>query len=95
MIHDLEQAIICILGLGYAGLPLAEAFSKSFKAIGFDTDIQKVKHLNQQTISTDSTKLTLTDNPREIAKADFIIIAVPTPVTKSKEPDLPYVRSAA
>ncbi len=84
--------LVCVVGLGYVGLPLAQAFSKSLKVIGFDTDSQKVNHLNQQTISTD---LTFTTNPREIAKADFIIIAVPTPVTRSKEPDLSYVKSAA
>jgi len=92
MIDKLEDAIVCIIGLGYVGLPLAEAFSKSLKVIGFDIDKSKVDHLSQQTISP---KLSFTANPREIAKADFIIICVPTPVTRSKEPDLSFVESAA
>ncbi|PIP48895.1 MAG: hypothetical protein COX14_02290 [Chloroflexi bacterium CG23_combo_of_CG06-09_8_20_14_all_45_10] len=44
-----------MIGLGYVGLPLAQALSKSFKVIGFDTDAKKVNQLNQQTIPTNST----------------------------------------
>ncbi|MBA7480176.1 UDP-N-acetyl-D-glucosamine 6-dehydrogenase [subsurface metagenome] len=87
-----SQAIVCVIGLGYVGLPLAEAFSRSLKVIGFDTDADKVKRLNQ---SNANQNLFLTDNPREISQADFIIICVPTPVTKSKEPDLFHVKAAA
>jgi UDPglucose 6-dehydrogenase/UDP-N-acetyl-D-galactosamine dehydrogenase len=87
-----NEAVICIIGLGYVGLPLAKTFSKSFKTIGFDTNAQKVNQLNQQTIPTN---LTMTTEPKEIMKADFVIICVPTPVTKSKEPDLSFVTSAA
>ena len=39
--NRLDKAVICIVGLGYVGIPLAEAFSKNFKAIGFDTDGDK------------------------------------------------------
>ena len=91
MRHDLEQAVVCVIGLGYVGLPLAQAFAKSLKVIGFDIDRQKLnelKALNQPALS-------FTADPKEISKADFIIICVPTPVTKSKEPDLSYVKSAA
>ena len=45
-VRNSEQAVICIIGLGYVGLPLAQAFSKSLKVIGFDTDTQKVDHLS-------------------------------------------------
>jgi len=103
-----NQATICIIGLGYVGLPLAEAFSKSLKVIGFDTDAQKVNQLmsqrsaisNQQselpTIDYGlSTTLSFTDAPKQIGQADFIIICVPTPVTASKEPDLSHIKSAA
>ena len=106
MKYHLEEAVVCIVGLGYVGLPLAEAFSKSLKVMGFDTDTEKVNQLRdrQSAISgrqseyrTDSsgltrpeTHLTFTTNPKDISKADFIIICVPTPVTKSKEPDLAH-----
>ena len=101
MKRNLEQAVICVIGLGYVGLPLAQAFSRSFKVIGFDVDESKVNQLKQQTILTNAidsaipTNLTITTNPEEIAKTDFIIIAVPTPLTKSKEPDLSFVKQAA
>ena len=43
MRNRLTEAVICIIGLGYVGLPLAEAFSRHFKVIGFDTNIKLVK----------------------------------------------------
>lgn len=87
-----NKAIVCIIGLGYVGLPLAEAFSRSFRVIGFDTNRDKVKELSQD---NDNQNLLITANPEEISKADFIIITVPTPVTKSRKPDLSHVKSAA
>ena len=51
-----HHPIVCIIGLGYVGLPLAQAFSKSVKVIGFDTDAQKVNQLvSQQSGSLQST----------------------------------------
>jgi len=91
---DLEQAVVGIIGLGYVGLPLARAFSNSLRVIGFDTDLAKVNQLCQQG-SISQPNLEFTADPGEISQADFIIICVPTPVTKSKEPDLGYIRSAA
>jgi len=46
-----NPAIVCIIGLGYVGLPLAQALSKNFNVIGFDTNENKVNQLNQQTAS--------------------------------------------
>jgi len=92
MKRNRDEAIVCIVGLGYVGLPLAEAFARSLRVIGFDIKGSQVEELNQ---SNNNQNLIFTDDPKEIAKADFIIICVPTPVTKSKEPDLSYVKSAA
>jgi len=92
------NSVVCVVGLGYVGLPLAEAFARSLKVIGFDTDAEKVHELNRNVThypSPITRNLTFTDDPREIGKADFIIICVPTPVTPSKDPDLSYVKSAA
>jgi len=83
------KAIVCIVGLGYVGLPLAEAFSKHLKVIGYDIDEKKVKELNEK-----GGDVEFTTHPQKIKQADFVIIAVPTPVMKSKEPDLSYVRFA-
>ena len=92
MTYNLEKAAVCVIGLGYVGLPLVEAFSKSLLVIGFDTDDSKVKRSSQ---AKTNHNITFTADSKEIRRADFIIICVPTPVTKSKEPDLSSVRSAA
>jgi len=89
---NLENAVVCIVGLGYVGLPLADAFSKSFQVIGFDIDKSLVRKLSHD---YNKPSLSFTNNPNEIKKADFVIICVPTPVTQSKEPDLSYIKSAA
>lgn len=89
---ELGQPTICAVGLGYVGLPLATAFSRHFKVIGFDINSHRVKELK---LNNNNQNLIITDNPQEIKQADFIIIAVPTPVTKSREPDLSCITSAA
>ena len=92
MDHKLKDKTVCIAGLGYVGLPLALAFSEHLKTIGFDVDDNKIKELNKE---NNNQNIAFTDDPDEIRSADFIIIAVPTPVTKSKDPDLSYIESAA
>jgi len=87
---DLTDKTVCVVGLGYVGLPLAEAFSKQIRTIGFDVDSAKVKRINGN-----NNGFLCTSNPSHINEADFILICVPTPVTKHKEPDLAYVCSAA
>jgi len=86
----LNEKIVCVVGLGYVGMPLAEAFAKHVRVIGFDINEKKVKTLKEQYPS-----LELTADPKFIKQADVVIIAVPTPVTKSKEPDLSPVISAS
>jgi UDPglucose 6-dehydrogenase/UDP-N-acetyl-D-galactosamine dehydrogenase len=92
MKEKLEQnkAIVCIVGLGYVGLPLAKAFSEYFEVIGYDVNEKKVKDLNDS-----GANIEFTTDPALIKQADFVIIAVPTPVTKSRDPDLSFVKSAA
>lgn len=81
---------ICIVGLGYVGMPLVEAFTKHLRVIGFDINEKKVKALKEA-----HPTLELTTDPTTIKRADVVIIAVPTPVTTHKEPDLTFVLSAA
>jgi len=88
---DLEGAVVCIVGLGYVGLPLAEAFAKNLKVVGFDINSNKIATLNQH---NSNPRLVFTDDPRKISEADFIIICVPTPITQSKDPDLTCVTNA-
>jgi len=87
----MKDKTVCIVGLGYVGLPLAKAFSKHLKTIGFDIDDDKIGDLN----NNNNDNLEFTTDPSKIKQADFVLICVPTPVTKSKEPDLRYVKSAA
>jgi UDPglucose 6-dehydrogenase/UDP-N-acetyl-D-galactosamine dehydrogenase len=89
--REMKNKTVCIVGLGYVGLPLAEAFSKHLKTIGFDVDNEKIRVLNND----NEANIEFTADPSKLKQADFVIIAVPTPVTKSKEPDLRYVKSAA
>jgi UDP-N-acetyl-D-galactosamine dehydrogenase len=81
--------VVCVVGLGYVGLPLAEQFVKHFRVIGFDIDREKIHRL-----ASKISGIEFTSDPSRIRDANFVIIAVPTPVTSSKEPDLSLVCSA-
>ena len=88
-----KEAVVCVVGLGYVGLPLAEVFSKHLKVIGYDISERRIKELR----SKNNINIKFTTDSSEISKSDFVLICVPTPITKSKskEPDLSYVKSAA
>ena len=76
----LENSTACIIGLGYVGLPLAQAFAKKLKVIGFDLDKQKVFALQKSpddrrpTTDDQNGNLTFTANPEKIRAADFFIL---------------------
>jgi UDPglucose 6-dehydrogenase/UDP-N-acetyl-D-galactosamine dehydrogenase len=89
----MKNKTVCIVGLGYVGLPLANAFSKHLKVIAFDVDEEKIRNLGNN--NNNESNVEFTSDPKKVKEADFVLIAVPTPVTKSKEPDLKYVKSAA
>lgn len=89
--ESIKNKTVCIVGLGYVGLPLAEAFSKHIKTIGYRRNQEAVDELN----SLSGNKIIATTDPAMIKEADFVIIAVPTPVTKAKDPDLEPVESAS
>ncbi len=94
---------ICVVGLGYVGLPLAVTFSKKYKVVGFDTNAQKVEELKSgidrtKEVTTDeltASSVVYTIDPQEIESCDFIVIAVPTPITEAKIPDLVPLLSAS
>ncbi|MFC1944838.1 nucleotide sugar dehydrogenase [Chloroflexota bacterium] len=90
-----SEPIICVVGLGYVGADLAEAFAKTTRVIGYDTDTKKIESLKQGGAATRPENLFYTADPKNMSQADFIIICVPTPVTKSKDPDLSYIENAA
>ena len=74
----MKDKTVSVVGLGYVGLPLANAFSKHLKTIGFDVDNEKIRLLKRN-----KDRIEFTTDPSKIKQADFVIIAVPTPVTKS------------
>jgi len=80
----MKQKTVCVVGLGYVGLPLAKAFSKHLKTIGFDIDDDKIGDLNNNNNNNNKGEnIEFTTDPSKIEHADSVIIAVPTPVTKS------------
>ncbi|EUJ21953.1 nucleotide sugar dehydrogenase family protein [Listeria grandensis FSL F6-0971] len=102
-----KEAVIAVMGLGYVGLPLAISFAEAgFQVIGFDPSESKVTLVNQgqsdimditsERLSTLIVKeqLVATTDSKSLAKADAIIICVPTPLTKSYEPDISYIVNA-
>lgn len=98
MKREIKNTAVCVIGLGYVGLPLAQAFAKYINVTGFDIDAKKIRKLQAQPSAAKQAKKhnpTFTNDPKAIGKADFNIICVPTPVTSSKEPDLRPVISAA
>lgn len=87
---------IAVVGLGYVGLPLAVAFGKVMPVIGFDIKKSRIRELQEGVDSTrevDSAdlrqaRLTFSSDPAILRQADFIIVAVPTPVDSANLPDL-------
>jgi len=94
---------IAIIGLGYVGLPLAVEFGKIIETIGYDINVDRVGELNAGTDSTletsaeelaSATLLKCTDDESLLAEANIYIVTVPTPIDRSKAPDLSPVISA-
>ncbi len=94
---------ICVVGLGYVGLPLAHAFAKAgYQTYGYDIDASRIEELQSGKDRTrelslkelQEARITLSDDPSVIGKAAFIILAIPTPVDQRSEPDLSLLLSA-
>lgn len=101
-----QEANIAIIGLGYVGLPLAVAFSKHVKVIGFDTDAARVESLlsgidHTQELDAHNLQealnqgLALTHNSHDLASCNVYIVTVPTPINENKEPDLRHLLEAS
>ena len=103
-----ENANICVIGLGYVGLPLVFALLKqNYNVIGFDVDAVKINKLkagksyiknyaDQDIVEINRTeRFTCSNDPDILTIADVILICVPTPLTKNREPDMTYVKETA
>ena len=77
------------MGLGNVGLPLDGAFSEHLHTVGFD-----IIQLKTDSLKVTDSKIQATNDPYAIKDADLVLICVPTPVTKAKDPDLLPVQSA-
>jgi UDP-N-acetyl-D-galactosamine dehydrogenase len=99
------MATVAVVGLGYVGLPLAVEFGKKYRTIGFDLSEEKVDAYRRRVDPTGEVsneefgaakRLEVTTNARALREADFIIIAVPTPVDAAHRPDFgPLVSASA
>src|SRR3989344_490103 len=92
---------ICVVGLGYVGLPLACLLSTKYDVTGFDINQDKIEDLKKgidETGEVENLKKYIIEysaDPAVIKQANFIIVAVPTPIDDNKEPDLRPVKSAS
>ncbi len=92
---------IAVIGLGYVGLPLALAFAKKFKVIGYDYNKSKIQDYKAgkdytKTFNEElkNSSILFTSDSNKLKEAKFFIIAVPTPLNKDKTPDLSLVENA-
>src|SRR5438067_3858567 len=103
-----KRARVGVIGLGYVGLPLATEFAgKGLRATGFEVDATKVAKINSgesyigdvksESINhnVDTDRLSATTDFGELKDCDAIVICVPTPLRKTKEPDVSYILAAA
>jgi UDP-N-acetyl-D-glucosamine dehydrogenase len=103
-----RRAVVGIIGLGYVGLPLAVEFARGgFRVIGFEVDESRIGIINQgrsyipdvrtEIVRTlvERKQLSATLDFSELKETDVVIICVPTPLRKTKEPDISYILSAS
>ncbi len=110
LLKRIEQndVVVGVVGLGYVGLPLLMEFvEQNFKTIGFDIDQKKVdmlndgksyiKHIAEERVKEvrDSKLFEATTDFKRIKEVDCVLIAVPTPLTKHREPDMSYIIGTA
>lgn len=95
---------ICVIGLGYVGLPLAVEFGKSRSVIGFDNNPKRIKELNQGIDLTkecskenllNSSHLKFSCHENDLKDAEIYIVTVPTPIDASNNPDLAMLKNAS
>ena len=105
MYHQLTSgtATISVVGLGYVGLPIALAFAKKVRVIGFDINEERINLMKEgvdpsgeiEPKEFEGCDITFTANADDLKNADFHIVAVPTPINQSHQPDLTPLISAS
>jgi len=103
MVQD-KELVLAMVGLGYVGLPLAIEFAKAgVDTIGFDIKEKRIEELRQNMDSSNETSsdelakapIKYTTDPSQLKRANFIIVAVPTPVDEFNQPDLAIVEKTS
>src|SRR4249919_807431 len=99
------KSTVAVVGLGYVGLPLAVEFGKKYRTIGFDLSADKVNAYKRYVDPTGEVSeaelraargLSVSTDPAALREADFVIVAVPTPVDDAHRPDFaPLVGASA
>jgi len=102
------QSVIAVIGLGYVGLPLIMAFNKiGFSVLGFDVNKEltellmkgksRIAHIPSNDVQTmvDTGRFEATTDFSKISNADAILICVPTPLNRHRDPDLSFIRATA
>src|SRR3954462_14489632 len=99
-----KLATVTVVGLGYVGLPVAVAFGRERPTIGYDLSKKRIENLRHHVDATGevstadllaSRHLKVTASPGELSQADFVIVAVPTPINAARQPDLAPLESAS
>ena len=98
-----KERTLCVIGLGYVGLPIALAFSRHVRVIGFDISAERIAMMQRGEDPSDElppeafegADITFTANPDELREASFFVIAVPTPVDDHRVPDLTPLTKAS
>src|SRR5437773_9546079 len=97
-------APVAVVGLGYVGLPLAVEFGKHRPTVGYELSRKKIENLERRTDTTGEVSATelerarflrVTLDPVTLEQADFVIVAVPTPINAARQPDLGPLESAS
>ena len=97
------KATISVVGLGYVGLPIALAFAKKVRVIGFDINEERINMMKEgvdpsgeiEPEEFEGCDITFTTKSEDLKNADFHIVAVPTPINPSHQPDLTPLISAS
>src|SRR5258706_9498349 len=97
-----KLATVAVVGLGYVGLPVAVAFGKERPTIGYDLSKKRIENLRHHVDATgevataelmEAQQLRASFYPADLQDADFIIVAVPTPINAARQPDLSPLES--
>jgi len=97
-----KEKLISVIGLGYVGLPVALEMARKFKVVGFDIKPERIDMMKKgidpskelETGAFEGCDIEFTSIPQDLRKANFFIVAVPTPIDKHKNPDLSPLLSA-